>query len=38
MDRGWGKVPTNKSDTKMKIIRSLISMRKEGEDGKYILD
>lgn len=39
LGRGWDKVPTNKSDSKTKIIKSLISMRKQKEgSGRYELD
>ena len=39
MGRGWGSVPKNKSDAKMKIIKSLISMRKQNDAGnEYELD
>lgn len=38
LGRGWDKVPKNKSDAKTKIINSMIAMRHEGDDGKYVLD
>ena len=38
LNRGWDKVPKNKSDAKVRIINSLIAMRREGDDGKYVLD
>lgn len=38
LDRGWVKVPNNKSDAKVRIINSIIAMKREGDDGKYVLD
>ena len=38
LGRGWDKLPKNKSDAKLKIIKSLIAMRKQGDTGEYTLD
>ena len=38
LGRGWDKTPRNKSDAKLKIIESLIAMRYEDSNRKYILD
>ena len=37
LSRGWSKVPKNKSDAQMKITKSSISMRKQGDDRVYAL-
>ena len=38
LGRGWGKVPENKSNAKLKIIGIVLALRKENDDGNYILD
>jgi len=38
MGRGWTRIPQNKTNTKMKITKSLIAMRKQDTDGVFRLD
>ena len=38
LGRGWGKVPKNQSDAKVKIIGIVLALRKENDVGTYMLD
>lgn len=37
LGKGWTKVPKNKTDVKLKIMKRVLSLRKEGDDGKFHL-
>ena len=37
MGRGWAKLPKNKTDIKVKIIKGLLALRKRTDSGQYTL-
>ena len=37
LGQGWDKVPKNKTDVKIKMVELLIALRKENENGKFVL-
>ena len=37
LGKGWSKVPKNKTDVKITIIKRIQGLRKEGDNGKYTL-
>ena len=38
LKRGWAKVPKNKSDAKVKIVGVILALRKEDEEGNFVLE
>ena len=37
MGRGWAKLPKNKTNIKVKIIKGLLALRKRADSGQYTL-